>query len=92
MVDKDGRFSFSGIIKLVQNQSNKLSVFPNPAKDFITINSGRKQTAVITNTIGKVMSVLQLVNGSQSISTITWAHGIYFIKTTEEVIKLVIQK
>ena len=91
VIDKDARFVYSAVIKLNNKQINPLSVFPNPAKDIVTISSSKKQDAVIVNTTGQLINKIQLVNGSQTIKVSGWASGIYFIKTTDEIIKLIKQ-
>lgn len=39
--DFDGRFSYSEIQGIVYNEANIITLFPNPAQDFIIINSGK---------------------------------------------------
>jgi hypothetical protein len=38
MIDIDGRFRYSNIIKLTHDANNPLTIFPNPATDVITIS------------------------------------------------------
>jgi hypothetical protein len=38
MIDIDGRFRYSNIIKLTHDSNNPLTIFPNPATDVITIS------------------------------------------------------
>jgi hypothetical protein len=91
IVDNNGRFVYSNIIRLTNNAKEILAVFPNPAKTVIAINSSKKQEAIITSVTGQMMRKIQLVNGSQLLNVSQWPAGIYFIKTEDEVIKLIKQ-
>lgn len=53
MLDNDGRFSYSPVIKIENNQSLLLSISPNPAKDVLVISSG---DASLLNTRVRIMS------------------------------------
>lgn len=88
-IDVDGRFTTSAIIRLSSKQINPLTVYPNPAKNIITVSSSKKQDAVIINTIGQVVGKIQLVNGSQVFNVTVLGSGIYYIKTNEGIIKLI---
>ncbi|MGG9961758.1 LamG-like jellyroll fold domain-containing protein [Ferruginibacter sp. SUN106] len=89
IIDNNGRFVYSNIIRLSNGSTIGVTVFPNPAKVAIAISSSKKQDAVIINTAGQVINKIQLLNGSQIINVANWPSGIYFIKTEAEVIKLI---
>jgi Secretion system C-terminal sorting domain len=38
IVDKDGKFTYSNIVKTEINRKNIITINPNPAKDYISIN------------------------------------------------------
>jgi hypothetical protein len=89
IVDKNGRFVYSNIIHFVNNAAIGLTAFPNPVKNIVTIVSGKKQEAVITNAAGQLIRSLALNSGSQTIDCSRLAAGVYFIKTDGQVMKLV---
>lgn len=90
-IDADGRFTYSSIIKLSKQASELITVFPNPVKDVLTISGSKKQEAVITSTTGQVITTIQLINGSQTVNVSVLPPGLYFIKTAEQVIKIIKQ-
>jgi uncharacterized repeat protein (TIGR03803 family) len=81
VVDKDGRASYSQIIT-VSNKSNTVTVFPNPAKDFIHIvNAGTKSTASLLTVDGRIMqSNINLVQNLNTINIQQLVPGIYILK------------
>jgi len=91
IIDNNGRFVYSNILRLNNNATIGVSVFPNPVKDILTISSNKKQAAVITNTAGQVITTLQLINGSQTINVSILPSGVYFIKTEDGVTKIIKQ-
>jgi Secretion system C-terminal sorting domain/Galactose binding lectin domain len=81
MADKDGRFTYSNILRLNRIASTVMSVFPNPATDIITINglSGKGQIRFL-DARGKL---LQQINTAAQIITLNiskYAHGIYIMQ------------
>jgi hypothetical protein len=71
----------------------KISVHPNPAHDFITINNGETQAVlegegefvVIYNTFGeKVKLIEQGKSSSKQINISTLPNGTYFVKVGKE--------
>ncbi len=67
------------------NQS--VAVFPNPAKDFITINSknGNIKKIELVNLVGETIYSQQLENTSSSQLNIqTYSPGFYFVKVSNE--------
>lgn len=90
IMDKDGKYQYSNIVRTDNNVSSvKLSLFPNPATDFITISSNQKQEVCITNSTGLTIQNYHLISGNQTINISSWPSGIYFIKTESEVVKFI---
>jgi hypothetical protein len=90
MVDSDGRTQYSNIVRINNTGTKeKLSVFPNPSNNFITISSGRQQQASVLNNTGQLIQKIVLINGSQTINVAAWDPGLYFIKTEESVLKFI---
>lgn len=90
MIDSDGRTQYSNIVRINNTGvKEKLSVFPNPSTNFITISSGRQQQASVLNNTGQLIQKIVLINGSQTINVAAWDPGFYFIKTEEGVLKFI---
>lgn len=90
MVDIDGKKKYSNIVRINSSSvSLKLTLFPNPAENLLTILSNKKQPMFITNMAGQVVENRQLINGNQTININGWPAGIYFVKTQDEVIKFI---
>lgn len=90
MIDMDGKFKYSAIARINNSDAIiKLSVFPNPATEFITIISGKKQEAFITNNTGQSIKNILLIRGNQTVNVAAWPTGVYFIKSEEGVVKFI---
>lgn len=94
-VDRDGKYSYSNIIKLNSSAAAVLSIYPNPASGNIHIEKSSRITAIhILEITGKI--VKQLVpssNGNYNISGL--APGVYFFEVYseegKETVKVLIQ-
>lgn len=90
MVDKNGKYQYSNIVRINNKFTDvKLSVFPNPSEELITIISSNKQEAVITNSTGQRIKKITLINGNQTINIAEWSTGVYIIKTEGGVLKFI---
>lgn len=69
----------SGINELNQNQ---ISIFPNPAKDMLTVNYHQGEVQIF-DIHGKLL-LNQSMKESNIISTVSLAPGMYFLKITDE--------
>ncbi len=84
-VDKDGRFSYSNVLRLNNTVALTLdlTVFPNPAKDIVTISglTGKGQIRLLDT---KGMLLQQITTGAQTISLTMniskYPHGIYVLQ------------
>lgn len=81
MVDKDGRFEYSNVLKLENAASKKLSIYPNPVTNKLTIATNKKDDAVITNSLGQTIKIINLFKGITNVNVSTWANGVYYITT-----------
>lgn len=68
----------------IDGVSNKVSIYPNPAKDFINIELGstlEKATISVYNTIGQIVIPSQVINtNSIRLNISSLAKGVYIIK------------
>jgi len=84
-VDTDGQFTYTNIIKLSQQLSGSLTIYPNPVKDVLSI-SGLKQNGSIL-LYGMDGKLLKQLNVSAQVMTIdmrVYAKGIYLLHYTAE--------
>ncbi len=78
LADKDGKYSYSPVIKLSINGSNTVQVFPNPATNNITV-SGVAQGGYISlaSTEGKILFMQKVTSQTMIINIEKLPHGIY---------------
>jgi len=82
--DFDGRSSYSNTIltKLDCNSNGKLSVYPNPFRSVININTEAEDSRIIViNTQGQLVHDSSLTSSNSSaISTADWPSGLYYVR------------
>jgi hypothetical protein len=95
MVDNDGQYTYSGVIVLSVYKDGAVSVYPNPVKDYSTINinsSLLSTTAILTDVMGKQLQRISLIQTATSISLAAYPAGIYMLQLQNgEAIKLIKQ-
>ncbi len=85
MVDINGKSTYSSIIKIVFTDNKDLQVFPNPAKNTITLSGlQNKGTLKIIAADGKVVKQLIAKTGSMLIDISTIEKGIYILQYNNE--------
>ena len=75
---------------------NNWAIYPNLAKDLVTIASKGIKTIIVTDYLGRIKQQLNNVSELQVLNTTTWNKGLYFIqaiKTNGEIntTKLIIE-
>ena len=100
IIDNDGRFSYSNVLKLNAQKSSivKLETYPNPTKDVLQVNlnaleNAKDATFTIINALGqeKIRLKVNIFKGSNnfSIKVKELPAGIYFLKYNDVVNKIV---
>lgn len=81
IIDRDGKFTYSGIVKLSKAENSTLSIFPNPASDRITI-VGLKENGniLLFNAVGQLLLQQRVVGQTTSISLGQYAKGTYWLQ------------
>ena len=84
-VDKDGRFEWSAIVKVIIDDKHPVSLYPNPASDNITIsvNSSildKKPMAFIYDARGALSRSFKITERNQQVHIGFLAAGIYLLK------------
>ncbi|MEO6327781.1 MAG: T9SS type A sorting domain-containing protein [Ginsengibacter sp.] len=81
IADKNGGFTYSNILKLYQYGNHPISVFPNPAKDKVTISGlSGKGTLTLMNAEGKTLQLIPLTAQTITIDVDSYAAGSYLLK------------
>lgn len=98
--DIDYDFSNSGIFKTTGLSStlsttnakqNSFVLYPNPAKDFVTLNNLTKGSEVsIIDMNGKLLFKTKATDTVLTINTSSFANGVYLVKANNNVSKLVV--
>ncbi len=82
-IDKDGKKQYSETKSLnIQHSSSRITIYPNPAKDIVTISSKEKiKELSIINQLGQVVYSNSLNNNQSSTINIQgFAKGLYIVK------------
>ncbi len=91
MVDIDDRFTYSSIIWINAGEAAGVSIYPNPARDVINLNTGvagiLKTRAGIYDANGKLVQSILINNYQQLINVQHLAKGIYSIKFADGSVK-----
>ncbi len=91
--DRDGRFSYSAIVKLAAAEQQFISVYPNPAVNAITISGATPGTrATLVTMDGKLLQSININSNTFTLNMGNYSSGTYILKTsdgqTEKIIKL----
>ena len=86
-------YNINSTLGINENLESSFNLYPNPAKDIVSISGGAYNTVKVLNMNGQV--VLELNKGETSFSTAHFANGIYQVmietNSTIETSKLIIQ-
>jgi len=84
MVDKDGTTKYSGVIFIKNGSSTLATVYPNPARDKVTINlsdNGLLHTkALLTDANGKVLQRISINSTATPVNISQYVRGMYLLK------------
>ena len=81
IVDKDGSKQYSGIRNVELGvKNNGISVFPNPAKDFVTVVCKDAKELMIVDYLGKVVYQSNVDSRPLTVETRQFAKGLYLVK------------
>ena len=92
-IDRDGRTSYSTIIKLITYNSSLITIYPNPVKDVVSISGatiGNKAT--LTDISGKQLLQLNITQTAFTIDMSAYNSGVYILKTDNGVTQKIIKE
>jgi hypothetical protein len=73
------------------NESNKVSIYPNPASESILLRGLQNETIQIQNTFGQIVFIKNNCNSSETIDINGLANGMYYVINAENKIKFIKQ-
>jgi predicted RecA/RadA family phage recombinase len=85
-IDRDGRATYSSILTL-HNSDHQISIYPNPARDFVTVSVSNyllNKNAIVTDLSGKVLQTIKINSLSFTVNIAQYPAGTYFIKAENE--------
>jgi hypothetical protein len=75
----------------VDEHSQNLTLYPNPANDFVTLGGEALGTVRVYNALGQKVDEFE-ANGSElRINTTDYENGVYFVKSDENTLKFVVK-
>lgn len=94
-MDINAKPGYSSIIRLTSNQQAGVSVYPNPAKDQVTITVGHdlvNTEMLLTDLTGKVLLVYNIQQLSFTLDLSTYANGLYLLKFSQGISEKIIKE
>ena len=82
-IDIDGKFTYSTIVKLSSHFNTLVLVFPNPAKDVVTISVGAdliNTKALLMDMSGKMLESFAINQSSFTINLAHYSNAVYLLK------------
>ena len=84
IIDNDGSFTYSEIVKVMLQKSDALVVYPNPAKDFISVTNVKVGDVVqIINSVGAVV-LQKKITTNNKIDVTAFMKGVYLVRVVGE--------
>ena len=83
MIDIDGEFTYSNIIRVSNQLKEKATIYPNPVKNSFTLSvvaSLVNTRALLLDAKGMELQTIQITNQQQHINTTTLSAGIYLLR------------
>ena len=81
-VDFNGQYAYSGLRMVMPEETNQLSLYPNPAGDYFTVSgltAGQPATISVYDCTGNLVQMIVSAETQETISTGQLAAGIYFV-------------
>ena len=74
-----------------QNNNQAVTLYPNPANNFVTLSGESLGTVRVYNTLGQMVDEFEANGNEFRINTAGYESGIYFVKTDEQTLKFVVK-
>jgi Secretion system C-terminal sorting domain len=96
MVDNDGKFTYSNIIVLSNQNTTTVSVYPNPVTDKATLqfsdNKLLNTTAKLTDMSGRLVSTIAIKNNFETIDMGKLPAGIYMLQLADGTVQKILKE
>jgi hypothetical protein len=94
-VNHDGETDYynvwiDGELLTITEINNEWRLFPNPAKESLTLKGEKLGTVCIFNAFGQKVDEIEANGDELNINTAGYANGVYFIKVNESTLRFVI--
>ncbi len=90
MIDKDGRFSYSGVQQFSSACAPSVNIYPNPAKDFATVSGLQAGMRVqLVNASGKLIFAQKSAGATLQIPLSTFSNGLLMVQVIDKNGKLI---
>ena len=73
------------------HQPSLITLFPNPANDFVTLKGKNLGTVRVYNALGQMVDEFEAKGSELRIITTGYENGVYFVKTDETTLKFVVR-
>ena len=87
-IDSDG-FEYIGDLSSAELNETGLKIYPNPTKDFVTVEVGSQSELVVLDAFGKMVLTRSLGIGEHQVSMKELASGAYFFMIGDKLYKVV---
>ena len=85
IVDKNGKISYSTLLKVAIQTKITLNVYPNPASNEIVVSGISKGSTIqIIDASGKVVSTKVVSNQSQTVDISRLSKGVFFVRVSND--------
>ena len=74
-----------------EDEGQSLSLYPNPANDFVTLKGESLGKVYVYNTLGQKVDELEAKGSEIRINTAAYENGIYVVKADEQMLKFVVK-
>ncbi len=92
-IDKDGKFSYSAIIKLSNNSNTLITIYPNPVKDLSTVMGATiGDKLILTDMSGKVLLQKNVTASTFTIDFSNYNSGVYLLKTNNGIVTKIMKQ
>lgn len=93
-IDKGGRATYSDTVFVnMSNERTATTVYPNPAKDVLQIQTDSGGAFILTDQTGRIL-LTKTIHGNEVINITAMSSGLYFLKNIEtgDVQRIIISK
>jgi hypothetical protein len=78
LIDKDGSFTYSEVRKVVFVGQTIVSVYPNPARNFVTVSGLTGKSLIkLVDATGRVLQIITTSSPSEKINVSQLVKGVY---------------